>query len=50
MKSNAHRKLYNPDYFGWRWYTHNAALRQKRADKRAAKKAARKDRKTFEVR
>lgn len=50
MKSNAHRKLYKPDYFGWRWYTQRVSLAVKRADKQAAKKAARKDRKTFEVR
>lgn len=45
MKSNIHRKLFNPDYFGWHWYCKNAALRQKRDDKRMAKRVARRERK-----
>ena len=49
MNSNIHRKLFNPDYFGWRWYCKNAARRQKHSDKHMAKKAARKARKTMEV-
>lgn len=49
MKSNIHRKLFSPDYFGWRYYCKNAARRQKHSDKQMAKKAARKARKTMEV-
>lgn len=45
MKSNYHRKLFRPDYFGWRYYCDGAALRQKRSDKKQAKKAARIERK-----
>lgn len=45
MKGNYHRKLFRPDYFGWRYYCDGAALRQKRYDKLMAKKAARRDRK-----
>ena len=45
MKSNIHRKLFHPDYFGWHWYCKNAARRQRRDDKQMAKKAARKNRK-----
>lgn len=45
-KSNDHRKLYRPDYFGWFMYCPNAALRRKRFDKLMAKKAARKERKS----
>ena len=45
MKGNSHRKLYRPDYFGWRYYCPGAALRQKRFDKHLAKIAARMERK-----
>jgi len=45
MKNNDHRKLYRPDYFGWRYYCQKAALRQRRYDKKRAKKAARTERK-----
>ena len=45
MKGNGHRKLYRPDFFGWRYYCPGAALRQKRFDKRMAKIAARLERK-----
>ena len=45
MKGNQHRKLYNPDYFGWHFYCAKSALRQKRFDKQQAKKAARIERK-----
>ena len=45
MKGNQHRKLYSPDYFGWRFYCFGARRRQKQSDKRAAKKAARRERK-----
>lgn len=53
MKGNQHRKLFNPDYFGWRYYCQNAARRQKQYDKQQAKRAARRERKasaTDEVR
>ena len=46
MKSNIHRKLFNPDYFGWHWYCKNAARRQRKYDKQMAKKAARRNRKS----
>ena len=45
MKNNHHRKLYNPDYFGWHYYCFNARRRMQQFDKRMAKKAARKERK-----
>lgn len=48
MKSNIHRKLFSPDYFGWKYYCDGAALRQKRSDKKAAKKVARKERKKID--
>lgn len=45
MKGNQHRKLFNPDYFGWRYYCYGARRRQKKFDKQQAKVAARKERK-----
>lgn len=42
MKSNFHRKIFNPDYFAWHCYCKGAALRQKRSDKKTAKRAVRK--------
>ena len=45
MKGNQHRKLYNPDYFGWQFYCFGSRRRQRQYDKRMAKKAARKERK-----
>ena len=41
MKNNHHKKLYRPDYFGWRYYCFGARLRQKRYDKHMAKKIVR---------
>ena len=37
-KSNDHRKLYKPDYFGWHLYCTHARLGTKRMDKHNAKK------------
>lgn len=45
MKGNHHRKLFNPDYFGWRFYCPGAIRRQRQSDKHLAKKAARRERK-----
>ena len=45
MKGNYHRKLFSPDYFGWRFYCLGSRIRKKRIDKQRAKKAARKERK-----
>lgn len=45
MKGNHHRKLFNPDYFGWHYYCFGARRRQRQFDKLMAKKAARKERK-----
>ena len=45
MKGNQHRKLFNPDYFGWHYYCDGARRRQKQSDKQQAKVAARKERK-----
>ena len=44
-KSNDHRKLYKPDYFGWYLYCTHARIGTKRMDKHNAKKAARRYRK-----
>lgn len=41
MKNNHHKKLYRPDYFGWRYYCFGARLRHKRYDKHMAKKIVR---------
>lgn len=45
MKSNYHRKLFNPDYFGWHYYCFGSRRRQKKSDKHLAKKITRKERK-----
>ena len=45
MKGNYHRKLFSPDYFGWRFYCFGARRRQRQSDKHQAKKAARRERK-----
>ena len=44
-KSNDHRKLYKPDYFGWHLYCTHARIGTKRMDKHNAKKAVRRHRK-----
>lgn len=44
-KSNDHRKLYKPDYFGWHLYCTHARVGTKRMDKHNAKKSARRYRK-----
>ena len=43
MKGNYHRKLFHPDYFGWRFYCLGSRRRQKRSDKQQAKKVARRE-------
>ena len=48
-KSNIHRKLYNPDYFGWHYYCFGARRRRRKYDKQRAKEAARHERKTTVV-
>ena len=45
MKNNYHRKLFNPDYFGWHYYCLGSRRRQKKYDKQRAKEYARIDRK-----
>ena len=35
-KSNDHRKLYKPDYFGWHLYCTHARIGTKRMDKHNA--------------
>lgn len=45
MKGNIHRKLFNPDYFGWHYYCDGARRRQRKSDKQLAKIAARRERK-----
>lgn len=47
MKDNSHRKLFNPDYFGWHYYCLGARRRQRKSDKYYAKKAARRERKKY---
>lgn len=45
MKNNYHKKLFNPDYFGWHYYCLGSRRRQKKYDKQRAKEYARIDRK-----
>lgn len=40
-KSNDHRKLYKPDYFGWNLYCTHTRIGTKRMDKHNAKKSVR---------
>lgn len=49
MKGNQHKKLFNPDYFGWKYYCDGARRRQKQSDKHIAKRTARRERKKIEA-